>query len=162
MALEFSIRPFIPSDSPAVMDVHQRAILNVPTRFYGRAERESWAHGMTATAYAKSAANRDTFIVAETPDDTLVGFCGYRVTEAAGVVCDLFTTPEQQRRGVGQALLATAEQSLCEQRVQSVTVKSSLASVSFYEAQGYFVTLRTRHMTRGGLEIEIRHMEKPV
>lgn len=155
------LRRFTPADGPAVAALHRRAILAVHPRFYGRTDRESWAHGIDPQAYAGIVEDHgEEFILAEVALGMIIGFCSFKMQGSDGVICGLYTAPESQRRGTGSALLTHAETALATRGVSRFTVSSSLSGVAFYERHGYHITLRSRHMTRGGREIEIREMEK--
>ncbi|MEM1299405.1 MAG: GNAT family N-acetyltransferase [Pseudomonadota bacterium] len=161
MSRSLELRPFHADDGPAVASLHRRAILAVHPRFYSRAERESWAHGIDPDAYARVVVEEgEVFVLAESSDGDLLGFCSYKLRNETGIICGLYTTPEAQRQGTGSALLAHAETALAAQGAQRLVVDASLSGVAFYEHRGYQMISRTRYRTRGGLEVDIREMEK--
>ena len=47
MIPQYLIRPFDPADAGSLADLHRRAILAVPDRFYSLADKQSWAHGIS-------------------------------------------------------------------------------------------------------------------
>ncbi len=64
---------------------------------------------------------------------SLAGFCAFR----AGWVDHLYVAPEQQRRGIGSALLDTAKGG--HQELRLWTFQRNASARRFYEAQGFVV-----------------------
>ncbi|MCP1625859.1 GNAT family N-acetyltransferase [Pseudomonas nitroreducens] len=52
-------------------------------------------------------------------------------------VRSLFITPQQQRKGIGQALMGQIEKAALERGVETLLVPSSLTAESFYARLGY-------------------------
>jgi GNAT superfamily N-acetyltransferase len=101
--LPFSIRAFTPDDAPALCKLHTRAILATPDALYSKAERISWAHGLTAQSYI-DASNKDEIYEVAIVGGKVIGFCG----RTAETVRGLYVDPDFQGRGIGRELLARA------------------------------------------------------
>jgi len=155
---DFAIRPFQPSDGVPLADLHRRAILAISDDFYSLAERESWAQGLSADGYGRSAANGEIFEIALGPDGTPVAFCGRKGDE----VCGLYVDPDFHGRGIGKLLLARAETAITAVGHGRVTLSASLSAVSFYLARGYHEAERTGFTSRGGLFIQAARLEKVI
>lgn len=156
------LRPFRAGDAEALCALQRAAIAAVPDTVYTAAERASWAEGLEPAGYAASVAAGEAIAVAVSPDGRLLGFCGHRLgAEGVGEICGLYVEPSEQGRGIGQALLASAEATLAERGAGVLRVTSSLSAERFYRARGYRPTGEARHRTRGGLAIAVCHLEKP-
>ncbi|MEM8790102.1 MAG: GNAT family N-acetyltransferase [Pseudomonadota bacterium] len=93
----------------------------------------------------------------------MVGFCGYKChPDGVGEICGLYVDPEIQGRGAGYRLLRDAELIIARSGAKRSIVEASLAALPFYTRAGYSVTEQMTHLTRGGLEIEVRRLERPL
>jgi len=155
---DVAIRPFQPSDGVPLADLHRRAILAISSDFYSLAERESWAQGLSADGYARSAANGEIFEIALGADSTPIAFCGRKGDE----VCGLYVAPDFHGRGIGKLLLARAETAIAAAGHGRVTLAASLSAVPFYLAHGYNEAERTGFTSRGGLFIQAARLEKVI
>ena len=155
---DFAIQPFRPSDGEPLADLHRRAILAISDDFYSLAERESWAQGLSADGYARSAANGEIFEVALGADGTPIAFCGRKGDE----VCGLYVDPDFHGRGIGKLLLGRAETAIAAAGHGRVTLSASLSAASFYLAHGYHEAERTGFTSRGGLFIQAVRLEKVI
>ncbi len=150
------LRDFRDSDGPALLAVHTGAILATSDEFYTEAERRSWAHGLVAEGYARARSGGETFILATTDSDAVIGFCSWDAKQIIG----LYVDASQQGRGIGALLLRHGEDALRASGVTLSRIHSSLPAVSFYEAHGYVVTSRAMHSSRGGLPMADAMLEK--
>ncbi|MEM6547086.1 MAG: GNAT family N-acetyltransferase [Pseudomonadota bacterium] len=154
-------RPLRPDDGEAIADLHRRAILAVPRRFYTDAERQSWCDGIDPSAYQRLAAAGEIFDIATDGADRPIGFSGHLLqSDGWGEVSGLYVDPAHQGRGLGGGLLDRAERSMRACGRHRIRVSASLAALDFYRAHGYGVTGEAQHHTRGGTAIAIRRMEK--
>jgi ribosomal protein S18 acetylase RimI-like enzyme len=150
------LRDFRDSDGPALLAIHSGAILATGDEFYTEAERRSWAYGLVAEGYARARDGGETFVLATTANDTIIGFCSWDAQQIVG----LYVDPRQQGRGIGSLLLRHGEDAMRHSGVTLSRIHSSLPAVSFYEAHGYVVTSRAMHSSRGGLPMADAMLEK--
>lgn len=57
----------------------------------------------------------------------------------------LFIAPQQQRKGIGQALMARIEKAALDRGIEALLVPSSLTAESFYARLGYHVVREQLH-----------------
>ena len=152
------LRPLRDGDDVALLAIHIGAIMATSDEFYSLAERDSWAHGLTEQAYARSRDAGETFVVATDDNDTAIGFCSWNRAAIIG----LYVAADRQGTGIGSALLAHGEQALRDFAVTTSHIHSSLPAVGFYQSHGYRITGRTNHASRGGLPMAGVLLEKPL
>ena len=156
--MSITLRDFRDDDGPALLAVHTGAILATSDQFYTQAQRQSWAHGLVAEGYARARNGGETFILATTANDAIIGFCSWDAKQIIG----LYVDRNQQGRGIGSLLLRHGESALRHNGVTLSRIHSSLPAVSFYQAHGYVVTGRAMHSSRGGLPMADAMLEKPL
>ena len=127
-------------------------------QFYSPAERESWAHGLTAEGYARARGAGETFVVATDDSDTPIGFCSW----SQGRIIGLYVAANRQGSGIGSALLAHGERALRGFGVTTSHIHASLPAVGFYQSHGYAIASQTHHTSRGGLVLASVLLEKPL
>ncbi len=153
----FTIRAGTPADANAIWRIHRRSILELGREFYTRAEVESWAHGLVAGRYARNMTEGgEAFFVAVDHAGAVIGFCSIRDDE----IRSLYVDPTIARCGAGGALLRRAEAELLAGGHRRVWLQASRAGQPFYEAKGYQSVDEYPWMSRGGLEITVKRMEK--
>ncbi len=141
----FTIRLFAPGDGEALADLHRRAILAVPDRYYTLEERESWAFGLKPELYGPK--DGEVLEVAVRQDARAIAFCHSDRDEILG----LYVDPDWQRRGVGSALLGRAEAMIAARGHGIAKVEASISARPFYESRGYRFVADHPHKSRGGL-----------
>ncbi len=153
----FTIRAGTPADAEAIWRVHRRSILELGRQVYTEAEVKSWAHGLVAERYAEAMTERkEAFYVAVDRAGAVFGFCSFSGDEIRG----LYVEPAMTRCGAGAALLARAEADLRADGRRRIWLQASLAGEPFYAAMGYAAVDAYTWMSRGGLEIQVKRMEK--
>jgi GNAT superfamily N-acetyltransferase len=153
--LGFDLRPFEAGDGAALLAVHQAAIQGT-SEFYSQAERDSWASGLEASRYAQIYAADEKCLVAVDPEGNPVGFCSFAEDEVRG----LFVHPDVQGKGIGKALLNTAESALLNAGRWPIKLEATISARAFYEKSGYKVTEETTGDSRGGLQLAVVKMQK--
>lgn len=153
----FSLRSATSDDAPALRRVHETSIRGLGPVAYTADEVESWVGVLTDDGYRRAMGEGgETFVVAETTADGVIGFCSWLDDEVKG----LYVTPGWARRGIGSALLRLAEAAIVAMGHRLIRVDATLVGHPFYEIHGYRVVRRERRRTRGGLLIETLDMEK--
>jgi tRNA (guanine-N7-)-methyltransferase len=162
IAARARIRRMTAEDGPSIAAVHRRAILAVPDEVTPAADRDSWAHGLRPERYAAiEEAGAETFLLAEL-GGALAGFVSYALRDDVGEISGLYVDPDWQRRGIGRRLAERAEAILRGHGVGSMRVRASLAGAPAYAALGYVECGRSVHRTRGGRDLPMVRMEKPL
>jgi GNAT superfamily N-acetyltransferase len=149
-------RPFRPSDGAALATLHRRAILALTDEFYGRAERESWASGVTDGGYAAAVADEEIIQVALDGAGEAIAFCAHRDDQ----ILALYVDPEWQRHGIGRFLLRRTEPMMAASGCEVIRVNSSLNATPFYQGCGYRFVGEGWYATVGGLTIATARLEK--
>jgi GNAT superfamily N-acetyltransferase len=154
---EYSIRSFTPEDAPALCQLHTRAILATSDTYYSKAERISWAHGLTPQGYIDASNKDETYEVA-VRDEKVAGFCG----RTAKTVRGLYVDPDCQGQGIGLALLSRAETVLQAQGRTSIDINASCPAETFYARAGYTKIAERTRASRGGLMMNACIMRKEI
>ncbi len=151
-----SIRAATFEDASRFVQIHRRAILELGPASYTGRECDSWASGLQEDLYRKAmTSGGETFHVAEI-DDHVIGFCSFREEEIIG----LYVHPNHGRKGIGSALLASAESQISARPARVIRLNAALPAVEFYQFHGYRIIGRRSWKTRGGLSIGICRMVK--
>jgi putative acetyltransferase len=149
------VRAFAPSDGVALVDLHRRAILATPGKYYSLQERESWAFGLRPEFYApKEGGVLEVAAVRE--DGRTVAFCHNANDEILG----LYVDPDWQGRGVGSDLLRRAEATIAARGHRVAKVTATISARPFYESHDYRFIADHPHKTRGGLILPAVALEK--
>ena len=122
-----AVRPAQAVDGEAVLTLHKAAILATGDAFYTRAQRESWATGLSADGYARSMRDGEVIEVAVDAANAPIAFCGCRRTGVEGP----YVHPDRRRMGIGPHLLNRTEDALAQEGVRSLSVDASLPAVAF-------------------------------
>lgn len=150
-------REGVPEDGRGLLSVHTRAIEIVSVKDYGPDVARSWAHGLTPEGYARSMAGGERFEVAVN-DGAIIGFCGIK----PGVICGLFVDPDHMRRGVATQLLSHALNWMSAQQCERVEIEATLTAIPFYQRHGFRALARKNKPTRGGLDMALVDMDRPL
>ena len=162
IATRVRLRGMTAADPAALAALHRRAILAVPDDVCPPEDRESWAQGIGPEAYARfEAERRETFLLAEGSGE-LVGFVSFALDRAEGEITGVYVDPDWQGHGIGHRLCERAEAILRGRGAERIRVRSSLAGRPAYAAFGFRETARGVHRTRGGRDLPMVAMEKPL
>jgi GNAT superfamily N-acetyltransferase len=153
MDRQISYRPMTPDDGEALVRLHRRAILLEGVRAYSPDVARSWAFGLHAEGYARSAARGEDIEVALI-GRAAVGFCGTEADE----VCGLYVDPEFQRMGIGAGLMRRALKRIHAGGHDRARVMAAMSGVPFYEAMGFHALRGRMHPTRGGVMMRVLEM----
>jgi len=150
------VRPFRPDDGPALAVLHRRAILALPDQDYSRAERKSWARGISAGGYAAAVADEELIQVALGGSAEPIAYCAHRDDSILGLCVD----PDWQRHVIGRRLLQRAESMMAASGCEVARVNSSVSAAPFFVRCGYRLLGDGRHLTPGGLTVATLRLEK--
>ena len=153
------IRPAEERDREAICRIHQESARRLACAHYSPAQIESWIGSLTPAAYDFSAPQRD-FIVAAEGSGAVIGFgC---LDGNAAVIEAVYVAPAAARRGVGTAILHHLEQLAAGRGLAAVQLHATLNAQPFYERSGYASVETTSYRSRGGLELPVIAMRKPL
>lgn len=180
------VRQARPSDARAVRDAHVAAIEAYGPSAYDEAQVASWADREDADPELDGLDDPETYlVVAERAGETadreaderderdgpgdrsstastavVAGFGRFDVADAE--VTAVYVHPDHARAGVGSTLLAHLEGFARGLGCTSLTLRSSLNAVEFYERAGYERVAEVSHETSGGATLTCVDMEKPL
>jgi putative acetyltransferase len=128
------IRRATVDDAVAICDLHVRSIRVLCAGDYTPAQIEAWAGRKRPELYTRAMTDGgETMFVAVDESNRIIGFVAFKQNEIYG----LYVASESVRRGVGAALLATAEAAMRAAGVSHVKFRSTITALTFYERQGY-------------------------
>jgi len=145
MTAPFVVRPWRPSDTPALADIFRRSVREVASRDYRPAQIEAWAAAPGETAVWEDRMRARVVFVAEEAG-LLIGFIQYEPPDHIDMT---YVHPERQRKGVASALLAALEDEAQARGVKVLNVEASITSRPFFERHG-FVVLTPQIVTAKG------------
>lgn len=148
------LRHWTPDDADITLTLFRRAVYEVASRHYTRAQLDAWACGIDPAAWAQSLSRQSTWLAIL--DDTPAGFASLN---DRGHLEMLFVSPDHQRCGVARALLITAEDTARQRGLQRMTTDASLTARPFFEAQGFEI-IRAQEIERRGERLKNVAMEK--
>ncbi|HBF29156.1 GNAT family N-acetyltransferase [Rhizobium sp.] len=151
-----SIRPYLPSDTDATLDIFLRAIREVAAQDYSTAQIRAWARVDNRAGWAIRRGSRPTWIaeLASKP----VGFADL---VPDGYLDMMFVHPEYQGLGVASLLLAQVEQKARELGLDYVRTEASITARPFFERRGFRV-LKSQKVEKHGEILSNFLMEKSV
>lgn len=138
------LRRWTPDDADIALTLFQRAVYEVASRHYTRAQLDAWAGGIDPAVWAHSLSRQCTWLAIL--DDTPAGFASLN---NLGHLEMLFVSPDYQRCGVARALLTTAEDTARQRGLRRMTTDASLTARPFFEAQGFEV-VKAQEIERRG------------
>ena len=92
----------------------------------------------------------------------MVAFVSYALDGETGEIAGLYVDPDWQRIGIARRLAVRAEAMLRGRGAERMRVRASLAGLPAYRALGFEEVERGLHRTRGGRELPMIVMEKPL
>jgi N-acetylglutamate synthase-like GNAT family acetyltransferase len=176
-SFEFSIRPAIDADLPAIAELIPRSARSLQAPYYSPAQIEA-ALGPVFAVDSQLIADGTYYIVEHA--DNVVGCGGWSRrlavfggdTASAGARVELdpqhdparirafFVDPAWARRGVGRLLLATCEAALQAAGFQKAVLVATLAGEPLYLAAGYSVVERYNVPLGMGETLPVTRMAK--
>ncbi|GEN98174.1 N-acetyltransferase GCN5 [Novosphingobium sediminis] len=117
--MTFSIRPTLPADAPLLPAIEQSA-----GELFRTVPELAWladGDNIPPTRHLELIADGACW-VAQAHGGSLVGFLAAQRAGDALHIWELSVRQDQQRKGIGRALLATAAASACEQGLQALTL----------------------------------------
>lgn len=151
-----SIRPYLPSDAGATIDIFLRAIREVAAKDYSAAQINAWARVDDPAGWAVRRASRPAWIAEM--DATPVGFADL---VPDGYLDMMFVHPEYQGLGIASLLLSRIEEKARELGLGRVHTEASLTARAFFERRGFHI-LKSQQVEKRGEVLRNFLMEKSI
>jgi putative acetyltransferase len=133
------IRRAHPEDAAAIASAHLDSIRSIGPAFYPPDLVDVWSSGLTADLYVKAMEGGEAFFIATGQIDgepAVLGFSTHRVDDEQDGT-SVYVRGNVTRRGIGSALLQSAEAHALAHGATSIHIQASLAGVEFYKANGF-------------------------
>ena len=141
------IRPFQPSDAPALLSLFRDTIRRVNRRDYSPEQIKAWASDEIDEA-AWTSRFEGRFVVVAEADDRIAGF---GEMQPNGHIDRFFVSADHQGLGIGRALLHAIEAEARRIGLRRLDADASLTAVPFFERRG-FETRLPQVVTLRGVE----------
>lgn len=152
------IRTATPDDAQAISDLHRAAILSVCASWYSPTQIRAWVSRISPAVHAEIQQHRRVRVAID--DGAVCGFATMSVGDE--MVNALYVAPFAMHRGVGQALLADAEEALLTAGRHEAHLDATLNALDFYRWLGYVDVGETTNRLPGGVALAAVTMRKPL
>ncbi len=151
-----SIRKFQPLDVPAIIAVHQEAVIRINGKHYAPEQVAAWLgdDGDKETRWAASLSKNIAYVFEE--QGSILGFGDLK---PEGELRRLYVHPDHHGKGIGSTILQKLEAEAQALRLREIRLKSTIAARTFYERRGYENLGLTQHRFRN-ISIDIYNMRK--
>jgi GNAT superfamily N-acetyltransferase len=159
----FEIRRAEPSDVDEIARAHRDSIQSLGPAFYSPEIVECWQEAITAALYLEAMEAGEVFFIAIDDADGCRGVLGFASDygiDGPKHGTSVYVRGRAARRGVGSALLGTAEAHAVSNGATSIEIEASLAGVAFYEANGFVEIGRGQVRLTTGRSMECVLMRK--
>jgi len=151
------IRPYQPSDAPALADIFNRAVAEIASRHYPPAQIAAWLDGgMAADETHVRCSDGRLVLVATDVQDTPIAFIDL---EPDGHIDMLFVSPDHAGQGAASTLYRELEAVARRRGLARLYVEASESSKPFFARHG-FALLHRRDFTQGGTPVHNYAMDK--
>lgn len=128
----YEVRPMREEDTPAMADLHRRAVLEAYLSHYSPEVVADWANSRAPERYLKAQAKGEQFLV-YVRDRKVLGFISWH----NGELCAMYVDPDYQKQGIGALLATAARFQAAHEGKPLVRVKAALPAQGFYEKIGF-------------------------
>ncbi len=150
-----TLRPYEPSDAPALLGLFRDTIRRVNARDYDPEQIRAWASDeIDPEAWAGRFAGR--FVVVAVEEGRPVGFAEL---EADGHIDRFYVAADFQGRGVGKAMLRALVAEARRLGLERLFVEASITARPFFEAGG-FAAIARQVVTHRGVDFANFRMER--
>jgi putative acetyltransferase len=150
------IRPYLPSDADATLDIFLRSIREVAAKDYSAAQISAWARVDDRAGWAIRRGSRPAWI-AESEAKPV----GFTDLVADGYLDMMFVHPEYQGLGVASLLLAQVEQKARGFGLDCIRTEASITARPFFERRGFRV-MKSQNVEKRGEILSNFLMEKSI
>lgn len=148
----FALRPYRADDAPLLLDLFKDTIRRVNCRDYTPEQIAAWTSEIKLEVWTAKLASR-WCVVAEANDGQLAGFADL---EANGHLDRFYVHADQQRCGVGRALLAAVMQQANQRALPRVFSEVSITARPFFLKHGFRVITDQLVFSRGAAFLNYR------
>ncbi|ANK91865.1 MULTISPECIES: GNAT family N-acetyltransferase [Rhizobium] len=142
------IRPYVPGDVDATIEIFLRSIREVSSKDYSAAEIEAWAKVEDRALWAERRMSRPAWM-AEIAGNPV----GFSDLASDGCLDMMFVHPGYQGVGVATCLLGRVEEEALKLGFRRISTEASRTARPFFERKGFRVITRQTVEKRGqGLE----------
>ena len=139
------LRPYLPSDAPALADVFRTSIEILADEDYSDAQREAWASiGDDVEDFGQWLSRLLTLVV-----DSDTGPVGFAALEDNTMIALLYVRPDFARRGVATLLCDALEKLAMARGSTAITTDASDTAQPFFAGRGYAPQQRNTVMRNG-------------
>jgi putative acetyltransferase len=126
------LRPFLPADLPALVDIYQASVMQLAEDDYSEAQREAWAELASGERFAQRVAEDLTLLA--TVEGVPVGFIALKGNEHVDF---LYIHPAVAGQGIGAMLYDAIEKLATARGATRLTVDASDTARPFFEQRGF-------------------------
>jgi putative acetyltransferase len=142
--MTISLRPFLPSDAPALARLFRASVEMLAEDDYTDDQRAAWAAAADDLAeFTRKLAAALTLIAAK--DGALAGFASL----IDGRIDMLYVEPEYARAGVATALIDALEKLSAARGAKQIETEASDSARDFFSQRGYIAWQRNTRMLNG-------------
>lgn len=126
------LRPYVPTDAPALLDLFRETVRRVNSRDYTPTQVQAWASTeIDAAAWMLRFEGR--FVVVAEINGGPVGFAEL---ESSGHIDRFYVAADRQREGVGAALWSAIETEARRRGFPRLFLEASITARPFFESRG--------------------------
>ena len=137
------LRPFLPSDTPALQDLFAQSIEELATDSYDADQRTAWIEtAEDMNAFSARLASGLTLVVGAAGQ-----YQGFATLKDNTLLDLLYVHPHFARQGIATALVDALERIAAARGSSAISVDASDTSLLLFEQRGYIATQRnSRHL----------------
>ena len=140
-----ALRPYLPSDTAALVEIFRASIDVLTEEDYGEAQREAWVSMADDTAAFAARLAKGLTIIASI-DGEPAGFASLVGNEELDL---LYVTPDAAGQGVGTTLVDALERLASARGAKALMTNASDTARPFFEKRGYVAQSRNTVLING-------------
>lgn len=156
--MNFYIRRATPSDVNEIFELHVHTIQSISHKYYSVEQLASWSERLTQVRYLAAIDEKIVFVACEEYSDRVLGFA--QLDQKRCWIDACYVLPDQERQGIGHALLQHLEQEAQQLRITALNLNASLNAHTFYAKAGYVKLQDDVHWFSSGASIPCVLMQK--
>lgn len=150
------IRPAVVSDTEKIAKTHKASIEAICSSSYNSKSIAGWVEILSPTIY-EDAIEHKVMILAEENGEIL----GLGILDLAqGEIGAIYVHPKAKGTGYGRKLLQELESIALKNKVNQLTLYSTINALGFYQHHGYISINKTFHELPNGIKLECIKMNK--